>query len=117
MRDLFAAAESRRDVVRRTGATGSASEVIGGLLGTDRPEAQEQVLCTMLYPIIYALAKCNIPLTLLDFPRLATDPAYLFAKLSPIFPQVAQTTFDRSFRAVCRPDLIHDFRARRSAAP
>ncbi|HEY2784441.1 MAG TPA: hypothetical protein VGJ05_05645 [Fimbriiglobus sp.] len=112
VRDLYSAAESRRDVSRRTGPDVYAAfgpVVPGGCWPTDRQEEQESVLARKFYALLEALAAHDIPLTLLQFPRLAVDSDYLFRKLSFCLPKVGYDAFVRAFRTTSRPDKIHSF--------
>ena len=79
MRDLFAAAESRRQVMRRTDPACYGGEVPGGLWDTRRPEEQEAVLAEKFHKLMHTIAVHDIPVTLLDFPRLTVNGDYLFA--------------------------------------
>lgn len=108
VRDLYAAAESRRDVVRRAGPC-ARPDVNGGLWHTADPADQERVLTRQLYRLIYALARHEIPVTLLFFPRIVQNPTYLYRRLRPVLPGIDEATFLRAFRAVSRPELVHDF--------
>ena len=64
VRHLYSAAESRRDVARRTDGTLFPGGIPGGLWHTDNPQQQEAVLGDQLYRIIFTIAKRDIPLTL-----------------------------------------------------
>jgi len=109
MRDLFAAAESRRDVSSRSNLPVLPDRVAGGLWNTTRPDDQEAVLTQQFYKLFIALAEHDIPVTLLHFPRLATDADYLYGKLSFLLSNMPRGAFLRSFGSVSKPDLIHDF--------
>jgi hypothetical protein len=106
VRDLYAAAESRRDVSRRSGGAG----VPGGIWPGSTPRSQEAFLAVRFHELLEALARHDIPTTLLHFPRLATDADYLRRKLAPVTGEVDAAAFERAFAAVSRPELIHDFR-------
>jgi hypothetical protein len=115
VRDLYAAAESRRDVSRRTGPDVYAAfgpVVPGGCWPTDRDESQESVLTRKFYTLLETLAAHDIPTTLLHFPRLATDPKYLFGKLACCLPSIGYDAFARAFRQTSRPEKIHAFRTK-----
>lgn len=105
MRSLYAAAESRRDVGRRTGNLGSD----GALVGTSDPSRQEAVLCEMIYQLMMTCARHQIPVLLLEFPRVVRDQQYLYTKLAPIFGFTDQDAFERAFTATSRPELVHTF--------
>lgn len=126
MRDLFAAAESRRFVVREAGGGVEPDQVWGGLWHTKDPSAQETILTLQLYNLIESLSRYDIPVTLLSFPRLATDADYLYKKLffllkrpiaGPLISAAKLLRLDRisyadflsAFRKVSRPELIHSF--------
>ncbi len=109
VRDLYSAAESRRDVSRRTDRAVFTGGVPGGLWHTDVPQHQEVVLAVQLHKIIFTLTKRDIPTTLLHFPRLIHEPEYLFEKLEPTLPGVKYENFLPVFRQIARPDLVHKF--------
>ena len=111
VRDLYSAAESRRDVVRRVDVDkfSGPDKVPGGLWHTTQIEAQEMVLTAQLYKLIYALARHDVPLTLLFFPRLVYEPEYLYRKLSFLMDDIDYYHFNQIFEKVCRPELVHDF--------
>jgi len=110
IRDLFAAAESRRDVLRRTLSAGDPTEVPGGLFGTDEPHQQEAVLCQKLYQLIRTLAKHAIPLTLLDYPRLLNDGDYLYRQLPFLLTGISREEFLTVHAEARHPEWMHDFR-------
>jgi hypothetical protein len=85
--------------------------VRGGLWHTAKGHEQELILVQQLYRLMLALSAKSVPLTLLKFPRLVKDPAYLFEKLQPILPNVSSEQFDLAFELTARPDLIHQFNA------
>ena len=110
VRDLYQAAESRRDVQRRSASFPvNQKSVPGGIWGCKDPLDQEQFLATNLHQLIVSLAKWNLPHTLLHFPRLAEDSDYLYSKLSPIFTGVLQNNFKNAFSEISKPSLIHSF--------
>lgn len=111
MRELTAAAESRRSVVHRNGADDRPTTVNGGLWGTSDPSKQESVLAEMLYKLIETIARHEIPLTLLSFPRLVHDRDYLLRRLRGVFPLLTDDEFSKAFARVARPELVHDFGA------
>ena len=111
VRDLFPAAESRRDVVRRSSSDLPPSEIPGGLWHTTEPEKQETVLTQQLYKIIHAIAKRDIPVTFLYFPRLIYDPQYLYGKLHFLLSDLGYAQFLEVFHQIAKPELVHDFKA------
>ena len=62
-----------------------------------------------------ALARHEIPTTLMDFPRFVRDPDYLYRAARPALEGVDYPTFRAAFQSVSRPDLIHNFKARKQA--
>jgi hypothetical protein len=119
MRDLYAAAESRRDVTRRADLALWGAAVPGGLWHTDQPEHQEAALAIQFHKLIETVAKHDVPITLLHFPRFIHDPQYLYEKLkngTGIISGIEFESFCPAFRRVARPDLIHEFRPGRGDA-
>jgi hypothetical protein len=114
MRDLYSAAESRRVVDRNT-RTAPDEKVAGGLMNTKAPEEQEATLARMLHNLFFVIAKYDIPVTLLHFPRLVRDPDYLYKKLGFLFPDIGYDDFLQCFLEMSRPELVHDFKANSQA--
>ena len=112
VRDLYAAAESRRDVSAR-----GPKSAAGGLWHTTSPDQQEDVLLQQLYKITHTLAKRDVPVTLLYFPCHATDPEYLYQKLDFLFGNIPYEQFLETFNRISRPDLIHRFSKAPEASP
>jgi len=79
VRDLFSAAESRRDVMRRAeiGGLEAGPNLPGGLWGTDEPGMQEHAILERFYKLLWTVARYDVPLTLLNFPRIVHEPEYL----------------------------------------
>ncbi|MGO9375683.1 MAG: hypothetical protein ACLQBD_26835, partial [Syntrophobacteraceae bacterium] len=69
----------------------------------------ESVLTRKLYDLFLTMAEHDIPVILLRFPRIVNDPEYLYKKLRFLLPGVGYEEFMQTFRAVSRPDLVHDF--------
>jgi hypothetical protein len=109
MRELYAAAQSRRHVASTTDPTLYPGGIPGGLWHTDDPGEQETALTHQLYKLLLAIAKHDIPLTLLEFPRLVYEPAYLYRKLAFALGDINYDSFLNVFRAVSRPELVNDF--------
>lgn len=106
MRDLYSAAESRRRISRLHGKSG-ANQVPGGIWDAETPEQQENELAHKFYHLMLTLARYNIPLTLLDFPRLVNDSEYLWTCLSPVFPKIGKSDFSSAFKDLVRPEWVH----------
>jgi hypothetical protein len=93
----------------------------GGLWGTVDPVKQRDALASMLYELMYTVARFELPHTLLEFPRFATDWQYTYRALSFLVPDQPPEAFRDALAAVVQTDLIHEeplrtrerFRARR----
>ncbi|HPD61298.1 MAG TPA: hypothetical protein PKV48_06020 [Thermodesulfobacteriota bacterium] len=110
MRDLYSAAQSRRDVASRTDPSLYApGSVPGGLWHTNKPEDQEVILTAQLYNLMYTLAKYDVPLTLLLFPVFVNNPEYLYRKIKFVLGDIRYDIFFKAFQMVSRPELVHDF--------
>lgn len=111
IRDLHSAAQSRIYVSEQAKGDGSmsGSDVPGGLWHTNSPSEQENILAKQLYKLLYAIAKHNIPVIMLLFPKLVKDPRYLYSKIHQILENISYADFLRAFEKVSRPELVHDF--------
>lgn len=121
MRDVYAAAESRRRVQREHLAGLSLKRRLrellrpgvfaGGLVGTRSTGAgdQEQVLMRQFYDLCHAAAEADVPVTLISFPRLVHDAGYLHAKLRPVLGGLSAETFGQVFAMTAQPGLVHQF--------
>jgi hypothetical protein len=72
----------------------------GGSVFSLNPLDQARLLAVGFHVLIEKLVKAEIPILLLEFPRLAQDGAYLFDKLRPWLP--ADITADQALGAHCR---------------
>ena len=88
----------------------------GGLWHTKNPEDQETILVTQLYKLFFALAKHNVPMVLLLFPRLVKDPQYLYQKIGFLLGDIKYDTFREAFLSISRPELVHDFAREKSTS-
>ncbi|HUC84236.1 MAG TPA: hypothetical protein VL970_03510 [Candidatus Acidoferrales bacterium] len=111
IRDLYAAAESRRAVQRNL----RQRNLPGGLVLTENPEEQEAALAVAFHRLVHTLAKHDVPMIWLHFPRLVNDSAYLYGKIKSLLPDHDLESFSRAFRAVSRPHLVHAFEAKTAA--
>jgi len=105
-RDIYAAAESRRSVFRKTGNPVAP----GGLWDSPRPEDQERVLTEKLARLRATIAEWNVPFTDLEYPRFLRDPQYLYDRLLRPFPDIPHAQFMAAFSSVVDASLIHDYR-------
>jgi hypothetical protein len=117
MRDLYAAAESRRHVVQSSMEAMNEEQrqgikprqIPGGLWSTDNPGDQEAVLLVKFYRLMHALSKTSIPVTLMQYPRITTDEKYLYEKLRPLLGSIEFGTFSTVFAQTVRPEWVHQF--------
>jgi hypothetical protein len=117
IRELFAAAESRRNVYKKSPSAlpeDKKNEIDilgmpGGLWISEDPAQQEQVLLSQIYNLLFRLSSTNIPITLLNFPKSVFDPKYLYTKLNPIMSRIKYQEFDRAHNLVARPELVSEF--------
>ena len=117
MRDLNAAAQSRWNVVKSTRPEldilrrlfKKPSKIAGGLLYTNRKREQETVLVKSIYNLFLALSGTQIPITIMRYPKIVQDSLYLFEKLTPILKNVSFEDFDKSFKQVVQPEIVHRF--------
>ena len=103
IRDMKSAAESREYNSKQSPSL-PPQHVTGGLWGTDNPEEQERVLVVKLDKLMRAICKHKIPLLSLEYPKLLTDPDYLFENLQIVFPQIQREKFDSAYKAVYNPN-------------
>jgi hypothetical protein len=119
MRDVYAAAESRRCVraaaqaresfLKRMAKTLRPRRDPGGLWHTAKGHEQEIILLQQLYKLTLALSGTTIPVTLLRFPTLVNDPSYLFMKLEPMLGDTSIDQFMTAFETTANPKLVHSF--------
>jgi hypothetical protein len=105
IRELETAAASR---VRHGGANGS---VPGGLWGTSDPAEQRRVLAEYFHRLVHVLVVHEIPHTFILFPRLVSDPAYLYGRLSYLLKGISREDFDAAFNRIADRSLVHEFNA------
>lgn len=109
IRDIFDAAESRRQVQNAADPALGPDSVPGGLWRTETPEHQEFILSMQFYKLIDVLTDHNIPMTFIRFPRLTSDPEYLYQKLDFLMKNISYSTFSKTFTQVVKPNLVHSF--------
>jgi hypothetical protein len=61
--------------------------------------------------LMESVARRDIPLTLLWYPRLVQDPRYLYEKLRFLLGDTPFDDFARIHSNVVRPDWVHQFSA------
>ncbi|WP_146767913.1 hypothetical protein [Mesorhizobium atlanticum] len=109
VRRMVDAAASRAHVQLETTGTKDGKSVNGGLWGTEIAEEQADVLSRKFANLVEALVRHDISITMVSFPRSATDAAYLFRKLSPIIPSISVDVFTTAFNNTAKPAMIHKF--------
>lgn len=87
----------------------SINGIPGGLWNTKRPEDQQDILYSQLNKLLDAVAKTEIPVILMSFPKLVEDPEYCYRKLLPLIPSVEFDFFKTKFHEVSRPEWVHKF--------
>lgn len=115
IRDVYSAAESRRNIsknsiINNINMHDIPGGIPGGLWHTENPEYQEEILKDRFYRLVYFLTLHNVPITFLSFPRFANDSTYLFAKLKPILKLKTKSVFKKKFEGISNPKLIHKFK-------
>jgi uncharacterized coiled-coil DUF342 family protein len=71
----------------------------GGVVYSLNPIDQGRLLAVGFHHLVQRLVKADIPLLLLDFPRLAEDADYLLAKLRPLLPAAVTAEQGRAVHA------------------
>lgn len=125
MRDLDAAAESRRRVHKETIGQlslwkrirrllpGHKKKTAGGLR-TRLVQSREDVkvgLQDSLYKLILACSAQELPVTLLHYPTHTQDSRYTYNKLKPILKEIDYPTFEKAFQEVVNPNLVSSYTA------
>ena len=103
------AAASRIHVQKISTGQSDGRSVAGGLWATETASEQEAVLRSKLASLIEALVRNDIPMTLLAFPRSATDASYAYGKLAPLMPDITPEVFHAAFEQTAKPELIGNF--------
>ncbi|MBN1474627.1 MAG: hypothetical protein JW914_08435 [Syntrophaceae bacterium] len=121
VRDLYAAAESRRYVTRDSISKSPFLKRLkymirpkrfkGGLVETHSVKQgnQERELLNLIYKLILALSNTSIPVTFMRYPRIVKDCSYLFNKLKPILKDISYEYFLAAFNKTVHPELVHSF--------
>lgn len=121
IRDLNAAAESRRYVVNKSALNLSPYRKFkhmikprsfpGGLWHTSslKPGIQEAILLRQLYKLMLSISNTSLPVTFMRYPRIVKDCEYLFEKLKPVLSNITYELFHEAFLKTVRPELIHSF--------
>jgi hypothetical protein len=117
MRDLHAAAESRRHVTNIAKSKLSPADwskvdptrIPGALWLTKDESDQESILLGQIYNLILVLANTTIPITLMHYPRIMKDSQYLYTQLLPILKDITYERFESVFSQAVIPEFVHSF--------
>lgn len=109
IRDLYSAAESRRQISAKDPNGHIPNIVPGGVWDAPDPKEQEKVLAVKLYQLLDTLVEHEVPMTFLRFPRFVNEPAYLYRKLWFLFDGLAYPRFLSSFNKIVKFELVHNF--------
>jgi len=104
IRDLTAAADSRREVTQKNidlnrpnfKSLGLRENPFpGGLWHTEigAESEQEMILLKKIYNLLEGSARSHVPITLISYPLLANNPIYLYEKLKPILGDIHRDFF------------------------
>lgn len=109
IRNLKAAVDSRKRVGKVTNNIASP----GGIYGVRDFEKQEEYILKSIYQLFLSIAKHDLPVILLSFPRLVLDVNYLYKKIRPVLhiPGKDMTIdfdqFKTVFTQLSKPELVH----------
>jgi len=109
MRDLFDAAESRRNVSRRAALAGKDPDRHpGGVIKAKQRRGQEQKLAVQFYTLLHGLVSHDVPVRFLRFPEFATGEQSLFEALEPLLVEhgVTRDESESALAGVVDPKLI-----------
>lgn len=112
VRDLFAAAESRRRVYREAGMKGkNPLKYPGTIWKTAEPTEQEPKLALQFYKLIEPLVAHGVPIYMLHFPEFVQSHQILYDRLKPVLDRygVSHDRSERAFWQVSNPGLVHEF--------
>jgi hypothetical protein len=109
VRQFTAAAASRARVEELAVKAGAKQPVVGGLVLTKNPAEQVGILQAEFASLFELLARYDVPVTLMWFPRLVLEADYTFDKLSFLLNGIARERFRAAFDRIARPDWVHDF--------
>ena len=93
VRDLEISAKSRFDVGI-------------GITGTNDVNIEANVLAGMIGRTVEAAILFDIPLCIMNFPRLVKNEEYLWECLKPVFPYWRRTNFKKAFKKHAKPSGI-----------
>ena len=122
IRDLGAAAESRRSVQQQTYRRmdfwqrirfrfSRVRLVPGGLVRDEfgGTANQEVILSIQVYQSLLALSRHHTPITFIHYPRLIVDSQYLYEKIRPVLGSTSYAEFERVFVRVVDLPTVHQY--------
>lgn len=117
VRDIVAAAQSRVFVseaaiskepfLKRLFA--SKRGYAGGMTKTSNAEKQQVILLKTLSNLLVGISASSAPVTLIHYPKLVKDPAYLYAKIKPILKDIPFHDFKKVYLETLKPEWVHQF--------
>lgn len=99
------------DIARSRERVHSLGAVAGGLFQSATIEEQEAKAAVSFFNLMRTIVTHGLPCTLLDFPRLAIDPEYLYLKLSYLVEKISYRDFLVVFNRISKPEWINAFRS------
>ena len=115
VRELTAAAQSRRQVSRQSLASGKNVEdkQPGGIVGAPVGARQKRLLAVTFYKLVYTMVYYEVPIHFLKFPQFATGEQDLFDALEPVMTEHGVTRQESSdaLAKVLRPEFVSEFRS------
>ncbi|MEP7158134.1 MAG: class I SAM-dependent methyltransferase [Chloroflexota bacterium] len=111
VRNLFAAAESRRDVSRRWLAAGREERAPGGLWMTSVPDEQEAVLAAEFHNLVEELSRARVRMLFLHYPEFVRSHEVLYAGLGAFLSEHGVTAEGSlaAYGEAVDPALVHDY--------
>lgn len=109
VRNLVAAAESRRAVSRKAAKRGKNPKTApGGLWDVDNPQNQERKLAENFYKFLEPLVQQDVPVIMLGFPRFITDQAYFYRQMKTLFAEknITPDMVAAAYTALVNPELV-----------
>jgi hypothetical protein len=83
----------------------------GGLFLASNREQQEVSTAVSFFNLMRTVVKYSLPCTLLDFPRIVTDPEYLYQGLGYLLEGIGFEDFLAVFNRVSRPEWVNSFKS------
>ena len=110
VRDINAAAQSRRYIEEISNKKKyKAGGVPGGLTGTEDGDNQEEILKNRIFQLILGLSETDCEVTIIKYPLMIQNAAYLYDKLTPILGGISFKKFNQVFSSVAQPSLVSKF--------